>query len=91
MHDGLASWPSPDCFQAVPAFLRAHHAWVAEFCASAPQTNEVRRAAVLFAGLQYVLASLKGGPASCRLLELGSSAGLNLSLHRCVAVGRDVA
>jgi hypothetical protein len=46
---------------------------------SPPQTNEVRRAALLMAGLACV-ASITGLPAA--LYELGSSAGLNLVLDR---------
>lgn len=46
---------------------------------SAPQTNEVGRAAVLMAGL-LVIADRFGLP--LRLLELGASAGLNLNLDR---------
>lgn len=46
---------------------------------SAPQTNEVGRAAVLMAGL-LVIANRFDQP--LRLLELGASAGLNLNLDR---------
>src|SRR5439155_16956932 len=45
----------------------------------APQTNEVGRSAVLFAGLSY-LASICGEP--IHLFEIGASAGLNLNLDR---------
>jgi hypothetical protein len=45
----------------------------------APQTNEVGRSAVLFAGLSY-LASIH--PEPMHLFEVGASAGLNLNLDR---------
>jgi hypothetical protein len=45
----------------------------------APQTNEVGRSAVLFAGLSY-LASIHDRP--MQLFEVGASAGLNLNLDR---------
>jgi hypothetical protein len=50
-------------------------AWLA----SPPQTNEVARSAVLYAGLSY-LASLHNE--AMQLYEVGASAGLNLNLDR---------
>ena len=54
---------------------REHAATLAAFLASAPQTNEVQRSAVLLPGLKAVAAAT-GLP--LYLLELGASAGLNL-------------
>jgi len=54
-----------------------HHPLLPPWLLSAPQTNEVARAAVLMPGLMTVAAAT-GLP--LRLLELGASAGLNLRL-----------
>ena len=59
--------------------LAAHDNWLERWLASPPQTNEVMRSAALMAGLMVVTARL-GQP--IELLELGSSAGLNLNLDR---------
>jgi hypothetical protein len=59
--------------------LAAHDDWLERWLASPPQTNEVMRSAALMAGLMVVTA-LHGQP--IELLELGSSAGLNLNLDR---------
>ncbi len=53
--------------------------WLRPWLDSAPQTNEVGRAAVLWAGLMTVAARF---PHPIALLELGSSAGLNLNLDK---------
>jgi len=60
---------------AVFAVLQGHDAWLTEWMKSAPQTNEIRRAAVVRAAGQWAAARL-GQP--LHLLELGASAGLNL-------------
>lgn len=81
----VALWPPapmPDedaLAEAVTSTLAARddalHGWLAR----APQTNEVGRAAVLFAGLVAVADSLRMPLA---LYEIGASAGLNLLLDR---------
>lgn len=53
----------------------AHPAWIRDWMSRPPQTNEVGRAVPLLAGL---LAAVAATPLPVRLLELGSSAGLNL-------------
>lgn len=60
---------------AVFAALQGHDAWLADWMKSAPQTNEIRRAAVVRAAGQWAAARF-GLP--LHLLELGASAGLNL-------------
>jgi hypothetical protein len=65
--------------RAVTGALRRHHAFIDGFIARAPQTNEVARSAVLYAGL--IALAARTGPAM-EVLELGSSAGLNLLLDR---------
>lgn len=53
----------------------AHPEWIRDWMSRPPQTNEVGRAVPLLAGL---LAAVAATPLPVRLLELGSSAGLNL-------------
>lgn len=60
-------------------FLAARGAALDPWIDRAPQTNEVGRSAILFAGL-LALAARFGLP--LRLFELGASAGLNLQLDR---------
>lgn len=55
--------------------LADHDAFLASWIGSAPQTNEIRRSAMLIAGAQ-VVASWSALP--LRLSELGASGGLNL-------------
>ncbi len=64
---------------AMSETCREYAAVILAWLASAPQTNEVRRSAVIFAGLLRV-AKLFGRPMV--LSELGASAGLNLQLDR---------
>ena len=66
--DGAALWA------AVEDALAAHRERVTAFLASAPQTNEARRSAVLLGGFLEVAAAT-GLP--LRALEIGASAGLN--------------
>lgn len=89
MEEGESSlvpyWPPTTCDQQLfpdiwyriirPVIERRREA-VAKFMESPPQTNEVRRSAVLYCGLQY-LNQLTGG-LPFHTLELGASAGLNL-------------
>ncbi|GAA0737854.1 DUF2332 domain-containing protein [Sphingomonas japonica] len=60
--------------------LEAQDGFVADWIGSAPQTNEVGRAAAIMAALMVAATAFPG--ASFELLELGSSAGLNLNLGR---------
>lgn len=64
-----ATLADPALDQAVQVFLD-----------SPPQTNEVARAGVLFAGVMAAVAACGGLPV--RLFELGASAGLNLNMDR---------
>jgi hypothetical protein len=59
--------------------LRAREGWVREFLKSPPQTNEVRRAVGLWPGLCAAAEAFEG---PMDVLELGASAGLNLSMDR---------
>jgi hypothetical protein len=61
--------------QAVLAAMRQHDAFLCDWVENAPQTNEVRRSAVLIAAAHWLTAQY-GLP--LRLSELGASAGLNL-------------
>ncbi len=61
---------------AARAFLERERAWVEDFLRSPPQTNEPRRAIALLVGF-LDLAARFGLP--LETLELGASAGLNLS------------
>jgi len=64
---------------AVAQAFERHETFVAGFMARAPQTNEVGRSALLYSGL--ITLAARAGPAM-EVLELGSSAGLNLLLDR---------
>lgn len=78
-----------DLDRLVPAFydfLRANLATVREEMSAGVQTNEVGRAAPLSAAMNYV-ANATGLP--LRLLEVGSSAGLNLLLDRYYVAAGD--
>lgn len=72
--------PAPDRFwAAIDGALREGSDELLPWLERAPQTNEVARSAVLFAGLSY-FASQAEGP--IHLFEVGASAGLNLNLDR---------
>lgn len=80
----LASHYPPKPLPEAESFWRALYTTLGERSSEiiqwlhlAPQTNEVARSAVLFAGLSY-LASLRAEP--MQLYEVGASAGLNLNL-----------
>lgn len=64
---------------AIAAALAQHDAFVAAWMRDTPQTNEVGRAASLVAALMTVRRAFD---LPVELLELGSSAGLNLNFHR---------
>ena len=61
-------------WQAVRVLMAAHESFIGTFLDHPPQTNEVARSAALMPGFQVIHAQT-GRP--LRLLELGSSAGLN--------------
>lgn len=65
---------------SVGTALATHEAFLLDWITSPPQTNEVRRSAVLIAGAHH-LAVLTGAQRLC-LSELGASAGLNLMFDR---------
>lgn len=64
---------------AVSAALAGHDGFMRGFLASPPQTNDVGRSAVLLGGFLHIAASMR---LPLRLLEIGSSAGLNLIWDR---------
>lgn len=66
-------------WQACEDALRFHAAFILERLKSPPQTNEVRRSAVLLPGF-LTIAALAGKPLA--LSEVGASAGLNLQFDR---------
>ena len=72
--------PNDALWSAVEAALVEHEARVLHWLDSAPQTNEVRRSAVLIPALAMVAREFPGKPVE--LLELGCSAGLNLRCDR---------
>jgi PTH1 family peptidyl-tRNA hydrolase len=65
---------------AVQAAVDRHGARIMAALDRAPQTNEVRRSAILLPALWWLLA--KAGDMPLALSELGASAGLNLMLDR---------
>ena len=66
--------------------LQQHEQFIRAWLKSPPQTNEVRRAAPILAGLNYCLSRY---PMPVMLSELGASAGFNLLLDRySLNVGR---
>lgn len=82
MPDGDALWPR------VREALAAAEANIKPWLALAPQTNEVGRASILYAGLCWLAARY---PLPMRLYEVGASAGLNLNLDRyAYRFGEDV-
>ena len=70
---------SGDTDRAIADAFEAAYATLAQFVDGPTQTNEVARSAALYAGLM-VAAERFGHP--LELLEIGSSAGLNLNLAR---------
>lgn len=73
---GRPEWPA--AWHAFRATVSAQTAAIRPWLRRAPQTNEVGRSASLLGG--FLLAASTGLP--LRLLELGSSAGLNLRFDR---------
>lgn len=75
LYNGEAGdWPI-----VIREMLTRYDAWLRPWLDNPPQTNEVGRAAVLWAGLMAVAARFL---LPMELLELGSSAGLNLNLDQ---------
>lgn len=70
------AWDMEVVWPLVRAFLDRDRDWVRQVLASPPQTNEVRRSIGLLPGFLALAASYDG---PIELLELGASAGLNLS------------
>ncbi|RDI48179.1 DUF2332 domain-containing protein [Nocardia mexicana] len=66
-------------WEAFREVVAAHPEWIRDWLTRPPQTNEVGRTVPLMAGL---LAAVDAIPLPVRLLELGSSAGLNLRADR---------
>ncbi len=64
---------------AVRDTFATHDAFIARWMRDTPQTNEVGRAAAILAALMEVV---RCAPLPVELIELGSSAGLNLNLAR---------
>lgn len=83
--------PVPDgdvLWSKVREALAAAEANIAPWLALPPQTNEVGRSAILYAGLCWLTARY---PLPMRLYEVGASAGLNLNLDRyAYRFGEDV-
>lgn len=67
-------------WHAVQTALTTHAPRLMAWLDRPPQTNEVRRASAIIAGIWWALD--KTGPLPITLSELGASAGLNLSLDR---------
>lgn len=72
----IAAFDTPEAIRAATA---AHDHWIADWLDGPPQTNEPARSATFMAAL-LVLADRFGLPFD--LLEIGSSAGLNLLIDR---------
>ncbi len=73
--------PSPEQLgEAIDIALRDHSATLLRWLANPPQTNEVRRSAVMIAGAHWLAA--KFGISDFVVSELGAAAGLNLMWDR---------
>lgn len=72
-------WRMDEVWPFARAFLEREHAWVCDFIQSPPQTNETRRSIALLLGFLSFASTWKG---PVDTLELGASAGLNLSWDR---------
>lgn len=77
--------PTADVTRAALAAIQQHPAFLLDWLSSPPQTNEVRRSAVLIAAAHWLTARF-GRPLI--LSELGASAGLNLLCdHFALTIG----
>jgi hypothetical protein len=85
------TWDPAGGVAAFREVLAEQPAEVASWLDRAPQTNEVGRSSALWAALCVNAAEEQaaGGTLPVRLLELGSSAGLNLNADRFAHVGAD--
>lgn len=89
----IAAYPPNDVgddalWLAIRTAFITHETRIMEWLDRPPQTNEVRRAAAVIAGIWWALEQV--GPRPVTLSELGASAGLNLSLDRfAMAIGRE--
>jgi len=72
---------------SVAQALTTHEDFLLNWITLPPQTNEVRRSAVLIAGAHHL--SMMTGANNLRLSELGASAGLNLMFDRYALVAGD--
>ena len=72
-------WDAERVWCGARAFLARERAWAADFLRFAPQTNETRRSIALLAGFLEVAARFDQ---PLELLEVGASAGLNVSWDR---------
>ncbi len=88
----IAAYPPNDVaddalWSAVDAAFQTHEERIMAWLDRPPQTNEVRRATAIIAGIWWALGHV--GPHPVTLSELGASAGLNLSLDRfALSMGR---
>jgi hypothetical protein len=73
--------------KAVTQSLSVHEDFMCNWITSPPQTNEVRRSAVLIAGTHALVA--RTGVDAVHLSELGASAGLNLMFDRFALTAGD--
>ncbi|OSQ51386.1 DUF2332 domain-containing protein [Marivita geojedonensis] len=83
--DLIAAYPPNDVSDqalrtALTGALARHEAFLTQWITSPPQTNEVRRSALLIAGAHALVH--RTGVRDLRLSELGASAGLNLMFDR---------
>lgn len=85
-------WEDVGGLAAMRRLLAEQHEEVASWLDRPPQTNEVGRAAALWAALRLLAdddVRLLGRPLPVHLVELGSSGGLNLNVDRYAYVGAD--
>lgn len=74
-----ADWSIDRVWPLAEAFLRRDEPWVRNFMRSPPQTNETARSTGLACGFLWLA---EQAPEPFHMLELGASAGLNLSWNR---------
>lgn len=75
-----ADWSMDRVWPLARALIARERAWVSDFIASPPQTNEVRRSIALLPGFLQFARTCRGGEIDT--IELGASAGLNLHWDR---------